>query len=112
MDNAPSSLFSDLTDMKKKNSGLKAIVALGGWTFNDNGTATQLVYSDMVGSSGNRAKFISNLMSFLREYAFDGVDFDWVIATTYVSSHQLTSLARNTLEHQIEVGTPMTGRIS
>ncbi|KAI4122687.1 MAG: hypothetical protein LQ338_005669 [Usnochroma carphineum] len=77
MDNAPSSLFSDLTDMKKKNSGLKAIVALGGWTFNDNGTATQPVYSNMVGSPGNRAKFISNLLSFLREYAFDGVDFDW-----------------------------------
>ncbi|KAL8730716.1 MAG: hypothetical protein Q9166_003908 [cf. Caloplaca sp. 2 TL-2023] len=77
MDNAPSSLFSDLTDMKKKNSGLKAVVALGGWTFNDNGTATQPVFSNMVGSSGNRAKFISNLLSFMREYAFDGVDFDW-----------------------------------
>lgn len=77
MDNAPSSLFSDLTDMKKKNSGLKAFVALGGWTFNDNGTATQPVYSNMVSNAGNRAKFISNLLSFMREYAFDGVDFDW-----------------------------------
>lgn len=79
MDNAPPSLFSDLTDMKKGNTGLKAIVALGGWTFNDNGTATQPVFSQMVGSSGNRAKFITNLLSFLREFAFDGVDFDWVI---------------------------------
>ncbi|KAL8694715.1 MAG: hypothetical protein Q9224_003515, partial [Gallowayella concinna] len=77
MDNAPLSLFSDLTDMKKKNSALKAVVALGGWTFNDNGTATQPVFSNMVGSAGNRAKFITNLLSFLREYAFDGVDFDW-----------------------------------
>ncbi|KAL9594308.1 MAG: hypothetical protein Q9219_007102 [cf. Caloplaca sp. 3 TL-2023] len=77
MDNAPSSLFSDLTDMKKKNSGLKAFIALGGWTFNDNGTATQPVYSNMVSNAGNRARFISNLFSFMREYAFDGVDFDW-----------------------------------
>ncbi|KAL8916580.1 MAG: hypothetical protein Q9172_006245 [Xanthocarpia lactea] len=77
MDNAPPSLFSDLTDLKKKNSGLKAVVALGGWTFNDNGTATQPVFSDMVGSSVNRARFISNLLSFMREYAFDGVDIDW-----------------------------------
>jgi len=78
MDNLPVTLFSDLTDMKKKNSGLKAVVALGGWTFNDNGTTTQPVFSDMVSTQQNRAKFITNLLSFLREFAFDGVDFDWV----------------------------------
>ncbi|KAF8252102.1 glycosyl hydrolases family 18 protein-like protein [Wilcoxina mikolae CBS 423.85] len=77
MDNLPVSLFSDLTDMKRKNSGLKAVVALGGWTFNDNGTATQSVFSNMVSTKQNRAKFITNLLSFLREFAFDGVDFDW-----------------------------------
>ena len=37
MDTLSSDLFNDLTNVKKKNSGLKAIVALGGWTFNDNG---------------------------------------------------------------------------
>ena len=78
MDNLPVTLFSDLTDMKKKNSGLKAIVALGGWTFNDNGTTTQPVFSSMVSTQQNRATFIINLLSFLREFAFDGVDFDWV----------------------------------
>jgi chitinase len=78
MDSLPVSLFSDLTDMKKKNSGLKAIVALGGWTFNDNGTTTQPVFSSMVSTQQNRATFITNLLSFLREFAFDGVDFDWV----------------------------------
>jgi len=36
------------------------------------------VFSDMVSTQRNRAKFISNLLSFLREFAFDGVDFDWV----------------------------------
>ncbi|KAL9030617.1 MAG: hypothetical protein Q9196_001284 [Gyalolechia fulgens] len=77
MDNAPASLFSDLTDLKKKNSGLKAVIALGGWTFNDPGTPTQPVFSNMVSSAGNRATFITNLLSFMREYAFDGVDFDW-----------------------------------
>lgn len=92
MDNAPSSLFSDLTDLKKKNSGLKAVVALGGWTFNDNGTATQPVFSNMVSTAGNRAKFITNLLSFLREYAFDGVDFDWVIIIAYVHIRYLTDV--------------------
>lgn len=78
MENQKESLFSDLTDLKKKNRELKTIVALGGWTFNDNGTEFQPVFSNMVSSASNRAKFISNLMSFLRETAFDGVDFDWV----------------------------------
>lgn len=59
-------------------------VALGGWTFNDNGTATQPVFSDMVSTQANRQKFIQNLFSFLREFAFDGVDFDWVKVTTLV----------------------------
>ena len=78
MDNQKESLFSDLTDLKKNNKALKTMVALGGWTFTDNGTQTQPVFSNMVSSASNRAKFIGNLLSFLREFAFDGVDFDWV----------------------------------
>lgn len=77
MDDLPESLFSDLTAVKKKNPALKAVVALGGWTFNDPGTATQPVFSNICSSSENRAAFITNLLSFMREYAFDGVDFDW-----------------------------------
>lgn len=32
----------------------------------------------MVSTKASRKAFIDNLISFLREYAFDGVDFDWV----------------------------------
>lgn len=39
---------------------------------------TQKVFSDMVATKASRTAFIGNLMSFLRQYAFDGVDFDWV----------------------------------
>lgn len=77
MDGLPYSLFSDFTNLKKKNPGLKTVVALGGWTFNDPGP-TQKVFSDMVSTKENRARFIENLFSFMRQYAFDGVDFDWV----------------------------------
>ena len=77
MDGNSPDLFSDLTALKSQNSGLKTVVSLGGWTFNDNGTSTQPVFGDMVSSSANRSKFITNLLSFLRNYAFDGVDFDW-----------------------------------
>jgi chitinase len=37
MDGLPYKLFSDFTSLKKKNAGLKTVVALGGWTFNDPG---------------------------------------------------------------------------
>lgn len=31
----------------------------------------------MASSAGNRAKFISSLMAFMRNHGFDGVDLDW-----------------------------------
>jgi hypothetical protein len=44
MDGLPSKLFSDFTSLKKKNAGLKTVVALGGWTFNDPGEFHPLQY--------------------------------------------------------------------
>ncbi|KAJ8123757.1 hypothetical protein ONZ43_g362 [Nemania bipapillata] len=76
MDDLDPDLFNDFTAIKASNPGLKAIVALGGWTFTDPG-ATQKVFSEMVSSAENRKTFIGNLMGFMRKYAFDGVDFDW-----------------------------------
>ncbi|KAH9209045.1 oviduct-specific glycoprotein [Leptodontidium sp. 2 PMI_412] len=76
MDGLPDKLFTDFTSLKKKNPGLKTIIAIGGWTHNDPGPL-QKVFSNMVSSKETRARFIQNLMSFLRQYAFDGVDFDW-----------------------------------
>ncbi|EEY23441.1 chitotriosidase-1 [Verticillium alfalfae VaMs.102] len=76
MDGLPSELFSNFTDLKKDNPSLKMIIAIGGWTHNDPGPL-QKVFSDMVSTKKNRSTFIENLMAFLRQYAFDGVDFDW-----------------------------------
>ena len=70
------------------------MVALGGWTFNDNGTQYQPVYSNIVSSASNRA---SILLSFLRQNVFDGVDFDWVCVSNLSQipfTHQ--RLIRNT----------------
>ena len=77
MDGLPSDLFSQLTALKSRNPSLKTIVSLGGWTFNDNGTTTQPVFSNIVSSASSRSKFINNLQSFLQNFGFDGVDFDW-----------------------------------
>lgn len=76
MDGLDESLFRELTDVKSRNSGLQTIIAIGGWTFTDPGP-TQTVLSTICSTQSNRAKFISNLLSFLRFHAFDGVDFDW-----------------------------------
>ncbi|KAG7115614.1 Chitotriosidase-1 like protein [Verticillium longisporum] len=76
MDGLPSEIFSNFTDLKKDNPSLKMIIAIGGWTHNDPGPL-QKVFSDMVSTKKNRSTFIENLMAFLRQYAFDGVDFDW-----------------------------------
>lgn len=78
MDGIDPELFMKFTNLKRKNSGLKIMVSLGGWTFNDNGTATQPVFGDIARTEDNRSKFITQLLSFMRHYAFDGVDFDWV----------------------------------
>ncbi|KAI0436524.1 carbohydrate-binding module family 18 [Xylaria telfairii] len=77
MDGVDEALLSEFTGVKSKNPGLKAIISIGGWTFSDNGTATQPLFGEIVSNTGNRKKFISNLLSFMRQYAFDGVDFDW-----------------------------------
>lgn len=77
MDGVDEALLSEFTGVKSKNPGLKTIISIGGWTFSDNGTATQPLFGEIVSDAGNRKKFISNLLSFMRQYAFDGVDFDW-----------------------------------
>jgi chitinase len=78
MDNLDPELFTSFTKIKERNRDVKLMVALGGWTFNDNDTSTQPVFHDIVSSPENRKKFIENLISFMNFAAFDGVDFDWV----------------------------------
>ncbi|KAE8409977.1 glycoside hydrolase superfamily [Aspergillus pseudonomiae] len=69
-------LFNEVTDVKKKNPNLKVLVALGGWTHTDPGPYRE-VFTTMVSSPANRQAFITNLLSFLTQYNFDGVDLDW-----------------------------------
>jgi hypothetical protein len=77
MDDLSMDLYTEMAKLKDDNAGLKVIVALGGWTFNDNNTATQPVFHDIVSSASARSTFIANLLDFLQEYGYDGVDFDW-----------------------------------
>lgn len=68
----PENLFKITVDSKQYNADLKVFVSVGGWTFSDNGTATQPLLSEISSTSGNRQKFADNVVSFLDHYGFDG----------------------------------------
>ncbi|ATY61069.1 glycoside hydrolase family 18 [Cordyceps militaris] len=76
MDGLSSDIYKDIGQVKIRNPGLKIMIALGGWAFSDPGP-WQSVFPTMVSSQANRAAFIQNLLGFLSEYGYDGVDFDW-----------------------------------
>ncbi|KAI8944631.1 carbohydrate-binding module family 18 [Xylaria longipes] len=69
--------FKQITSLKQRAPGLKVWVSLGGWTYSDNDTDTQPVWSDISATPGSRAKFIGELMKFMTQWGFDGVDLDW-----------------------------------
>ncbi|KAF7557956.1 hypothetical protein G7Z17_g343 [Cylindrodendrum hubeiense] len=76
MDGISSEMYKNIGNIKSRNPDLKILIALGGWTFSDPGT-WQSVFPDVVSSQVNRDTFIQNLLGFLSEYGYDGVDFDW-----------------------------------
>lgn len=76
-DRTPEDMFSRVTSAKERNSDLKVYVALGGWTFSDNDTVTQAVFPNLVKTRPARSRFITNMIAFMSQYGFDGLDLDW-----------------------------------
>lgn len=76
MDGVSPDLYKIVGDLKQRNPDLKIMIALGGWAFSDPGT-WQGVFPTMASTQSNRQTFIENLLGFLSEYGYDGVDFDW-----------------------------------
>ncbi|CZT52813.1 uncharacterized protein RSE6_14193 [Rhynchosporium secalis] len=76
----PKELFQEVVDVKQYKSDLQVglqWIIVGGWTFSDNGTATQPVFGNIAGSAANRQAFADNVVAFLTHYGFDGIDLDW-----------------------------------
>ena len=55
-----------------KSHGVKVSIAIGGWTDSKGGK-----YSKLVNSPKLRAAFVENVVKFIDEYGFDGLDLDW-----------------------------------
>jgi chitinase len=70
-------LITQVANAKMRNPDTKMWVSIGGWTFNDNHTSTQPVFSDISSSLQKQAAFARKLTEFMSQYGFDGVDLDW-----------------------------------
>lgn len=73
----PEDLFQLTVDAKEYNSALSVFVSVGGWTFSDNDTVTQPLFSEIASSEANRQTFADNCVTFMNKYGFDGLDIDW-----------------------------------
>ncbi|ROV99663.1 hypothetical protein VSDG_03081 [Cytospora chrysosperma] len=76
-DAAARKLYLEVTSAKLRNPSMQVWLAIGGWTFNDNNTLFQPVFGQIASNSILRQEFARNLVNFMTEYGFDGVDFDW-----------------------------------
>ncbi|KAK2013706.1 bacteriodes thetaiotaomicron symbiotic chitinase [Colletotrichum eremochloae] len=70
-------LWQVTVDAKQYNPNLKVYVAVGGWTFSDNGTVTQPLFGDIARTEASRQKFADGVVKFCNKYGFDGLDIDW-----------------------------------
>lgn len=68
-------LMTEFTALKGPN--LQTWIAVGGYDFSDNGTATHTTWSDLCQTAARRAAFIESVRTFMDTYGFQGVDLDW-----------------------------------
>ena len=63
--------YGNFTRLANRNPGLKALLAIGGWSEGSE------KYSKMANDSSTRAIFVQSAVEFILEYEFDGLDLDW-----------------------------------
>jgi len=59
-----------LSELKRKNSELKVLISIGGWTWSKN-------FSDAVLTDTSTQNFASSAVAIVSKYNLDGVDIDW-----------------------------------
>ena len=71
-------MYKEFNDLKKdpENRGLKTLIAVGGWTFD------QKLFTMVASTSEYRSKFAQSVVEFCLKYNFDGLDVDWEYPVT------------------------------
>jgi hypothetical protein len=69
-------LYKEFNTVKQRHSGIKTMIAVGGWSHNDPGPM-QKRFSEMAASKTNRQTFAKSVVQFLRTYGFDGLG-EWI----------------------------------
>ena len=60
--NDQSVLYKQMQALKRRDSGLKTLLAIGGWTHGSNG------FKEMVSSKASRAQFVTNSLRYVKQY--------------------------------------------
>jgi len=68
--------YVDFNALKTSHPDLKTLIAIGGWTHNDPGEL-QPRFGQAAATAASRVAFATSVVSFLRQYGFDGLDLDW-----------------------------------
>lgn len=63
--------YRQLTSLKRDTPSLEVFISIDGWS------AGGAAFSSMASSPASRGAFIHSLQTFIKTYAFDGVDFVW-----------------------------------
>lgn len=74
---AAAKIFHELQGLKKHNPNLRLQFSIGGWGFSNDESPTVGRYRTAAATAENRKKLTQSCVGMVREYGFDGIDFDW-----------------------------------
>ncbi|XP_050409461.1 chitinase-like protein 4 [Patella vulgata] len=105
-DRTPGGLYEQTIALKQKNPDLKILLAVGGWEIGSE------PFKELASTWQNRNTFSKNVVKYLRQYGFDGLDMDWEFPGTRGSppedKYKFTDLMRQ-LQNQFTQEAAATG---
>ena len=88
-------LINQLVSLKAKNSNLKTLVSIGGWTFCQNSTVDP--FSKIANSDTLASNFATSAVQYARKYNLDGIDIDWEFPSASDDFTGLLTALRNAI---------------